>query len=108
MEKKILKAIEEAYRKGLKDAKGLNDIGPYLLTSQVVAQDLAKDSIRSLELIIDSLEKLRRSNEALREWGNDLVSRCKELEEEVLELESKVSDLEDEHWELINQEGGEG
>lgn len=41
MEKKILKAIEEAYRKGLKDAEGLNDISPYLLTSQVVAQELA-------------------------------------------------------------------
>ena len=41
MGKKILKAIEEAYRKGLKDAKGLNDISPYLLTSQVVAQELA-------------------------------------------------------------------
>lgn len=41
MEKKILKAIEEAYRKGLRDAKGLNDITPYLLTSQVVAHELA-------------------------------------------------------------------
>src|SRR5690625_7720385 len=41
MEKKILKAIEEAYRKGLKDAEGLNDIRPYLLTSQVVAHELA-------------------------------------------------------------------
>jgi hypothetical protein len=41
MEKRILKAIEEAYRKGLRDAKCLNDISPYLLTSQVVAQELA-------------------------------------------------------------------
>lgn len=41
MEKQILKAIEQAYRKGLKDAEGLNDINPYLLTSQIVAQKLA-------------------------------------------------------------------
>ena len=41
MEKQILKAIEEAYRKGLKDAKGLNDISPFLLTSQIVARELA-------------------------------------------------------------------
>ena len=37
MEKQILKAVEEAYRKGSRDAKGLNDITPFLLTSQVVA-----------------------------------------------------------------------
>jgi len=41
MEKHILQAIEQAYRKGLKDAEGLNDISPYLLTSQIVAQELA-------------------------------------------------------------------
>ena len=40
MEEQILKAIEQAYRKGLQDAEGLNDISPFLLTSQVVAQDL--------------------------------------------------------------------
>ena len=40
MEQQILKAIVEAYRKGLKDAEGLNDISPFLLTSQVVAQEL--------------------------------------------------------------------
>lgn len=41
MEKQILKAVEEAYRKGLKDAKGLNDISPFLLTSQIVAHEVA-------------------------------------------------------------------
>lgn len=41
MEKQILKAVEEAYRKGLRDAKGLNDISPFLLTSQIVAHEVA-------------------------------------------------------------------
>ena len=41
MEKQILKAVEEAYRKGLQDAKGLNDISPFLLTSQIVAHEVA-------------------------------------------------------------------
>ena len=41
MEKQILKAVEEAYRKGLQDAKGLNDISPFLITSQIVAHEVA-------------------------------------------------------------------
>jgi len=41
MKTETLKAIEEAYRKGLRDAKGVNDITPYLLTSQVVAHEVA-------------------------------------------------------------------
>lgn len=41
MEKQILKAVEEAYRKGLQDAKGLKDISPFLLTSQIVAYEVA-------------------------------------------------------------------
>lgn len=40
MEKQILKAVEEAYRKGLREGNAIKDIKPYLVTSQVVAHDL--------------------------------------------------------------------
>lgn len=40
MEKQILKAVEQAYRQGLMDAKNVNDINPYLLVSQVVAHQI--------------------------------------------------------------------
>lgn len=60
MEKKILKAIEEAYRKGLKDAEGLNDIRPYLLTSQVVAHELANKFCQPL--VVGRSEQLKCGN----------------------------------------------
>lgn len=41
MEKQILIAVEEAYRKGLRDGNLTNDITPFLLTSQIVAHDVA-------------------------------------------------------------------
>ena len=40
MEKQILKAVEQAYRQGLKDAKNVNDIRPFLVTSQIVAHQI--------------------------------------------------------------------
>lgn len=40
MQENILKIVEQAYRKGLNDAKGLNDIGHLLITSQIVAIEL--------------------------------------------------------------------
>jgi len=40
MDKQILKAVEEAYRKGLRDGNAVNDIKPYLITSQVVAHEV--------------------------------------------------------------------
>jgi len=37
----ILKAIEEAYRKGLRDGNSVKNISPFLITSHVVAIDVA-------------------------------------------------------------------
>lgn len=41
MDKQILKAVEEAYRKGLREGNSIKDIKPYLMTSQVVAHEVA-------------------------------------------------------------------
>jgi hypothetical protein len=41
----VLKAIEQAYRKGLRDAEGIKDVKPWLITSQIVAYDIAKKFI---------------------------------------------------------------
>ena len=38
---KILRAIEIAYRTGLRDGNATNDIKPYLITSQVTAHEIA-------------------------------------------------------------------
>src|SRR5690554_2681087 len=62
MKKKILKAIEEAYRKGLRDAKGLNDIRPYLVTSQVVAHELANKFCQPL--VVKKSEQCRGCEES--------------------------------------------
>jgi hypothetical protein len=62
MKKKILKAVEEAYRKGLNDAKGLNDISPFLLTSQIVAHELANKFCQP---------HVSGELDAFREWAED-------------------------------------
>ncbi len=41
MDKQILKAVEEAYRKGLREGNAIKDITPYWVTSQVVAHEIA-------------------------------------------------------------------
>lgn len=41
MDKQILTAIEEAYRKGLREGNATKDIKPHLTTSQVVAHEIA-------------------------------------------------------------------
>jgi hypothetical protein len=75
MGKKILKAIEEAYRKGLKDAKGLNDISPYLLTSQVVAQELANKFCQTL--VVGRSEQLKCEHKG-RRTATELVEYCED------------------------------
>jgi len=58
MEKQILKAVEEAYRKGLKDGNSIKDITPYLTMSQVTAAELAnkfcKSNVNSSVLITEN------------------------------------------------------
>ena len=41
MDKQILKAVEQAYRKGLREGNAIKDISPYLVTSQFVAHEIA-------------------------------------------------------------------
>jgi hypothetical protein len=65
----FLKAIEQAYRKGLKDAKGLKDINPFLLTSQIVAQELANEFFKTC----DSEELCRCTGIIDIEKANDVV-----------------------------------
>jgi len=48
MDKQILKAVEEAYRKGLREGNATKDIKPYLVTSQVVAHDVANKFCKAL------------------------------------------------------------
>lgn len=40
MDKQILKAVEEAYRQGLREGNATKDISPYLITSQIVAHEI--------------------------------------------------------------------
>jgi hypothetical protein len=77
MEKKILKAIEEAYRKGLRDAKGLNDISPYLLTSQVVAQELANKFFP--QLVAGRSEQCAHTSTDIRTLRCNCCNDCGEI-----------------------------
>ena len=43
---KLLKIIEDTYRKGLKDGNSVSDISPFLLTSQVVSHEILNKSFK--------------------------------------------------------------
>ena len=48
MEEQILKAVEEAYRKGLRKGNETKDITPYLVTSQFVAHGVVNKFCKAL------------------------------------------------------------
>jgi len=43
----ILKAIEEGYRKGLRDGNSVKDISPFLITSQIVANEMVNKFLKA-------------------------------------------------------------
>ena len=67
------------------------------------AKEAIDDILHEMTNIADTLEYLRKSNDELRCWGNDLVSRCQELEEETYQNENKINSLEDKIDELKNE-----
>ncbi len=50
--------------------------------------------------LCQELEDLRKSNDALRNWGTDLAAECENLENDVEALNDKISELEDKISEL--------
>lgn len=75
MEKQILRAVEEAYRKGLQDAKGLNDISSFLLTSQIVAHEVANKFCQPL--VVGQSEQLCQCEDApIKHFINNWCDDC--------------------------------
>ena len=70
MYKQTLKALEEAYRKGLKDGFKENSIGSYLRTSKEMAFDIAKDYDLVKSNFIEQKEKSSCSHQIIESIDN--------------------------------------
>ena len=60
--------------------------------------------------LIETMEKIRKANDSLRNWGNDKHTECDELENQISDLEKdikykneEIDDLKDEIKELKNE-----
>ena len=59
------------------------------------SREPVKATCPDIDLIIETLEKLRESNHLLRNWGYEESKRVDELESENEDLRDKVNELED-------------
>jgi len=70
MTKVIKQAIETAYRKGLRDAFGVIDISPLLISSQVVAHEIMKETYKDISNRI----KAKSPNRKCMLCGKDYIA----------------------------------
>lgn len=79
---KVIAAIRSAMKRAEYGMKGLSK------------QDEAYDTFREIEYVLDGednrLEELRKSNDILRKWGNELEEENNSLQNYIEELEKKL------------------
>lgn len=56
-----------------------------------------------IDWVIEKMEELRKANEMLRTWGNELADKCKGLDEEVEDLQKENQELDSQVERLQNE-----
>lgn len=71
--------------------KRLKDI---ILSCRSIEDDsIRKDIEWEADYVIDDLERLRKANAALRDWGEELEKQVAEKDDEIYELEEKLKEV---------------
>lgn len=74
-ENKILKLVEQAYRKGLRDGHKADDLAPHLVVSQIVAHELVKNL--TIPVVVGRSEQL-----PFNKCGeDDNVCKCEKIDD---------------------------
>lgn len=56
-------------------------------------ESLARDIVWEIDYVMSDLEDLRKSNAALRDWGEDLEKQLEDKDNEIYELQQKIEEM---------------